>query len=106
MCERPHTGIGVERARRRYHEPADARHGSPALAAEGDAEAFGELAFERFSQLDTSATRTARGVGLGLAICKSLVEAHAGEIGVVSPPQATDALTPGRGSLFWLTLPA
>jgi signal transduction histidine kinase/ligand-binding sensor domain-containing protein len=54
--------------------------------------------FQRFLQLDSSNTRVAPGVGLGLSICKTIVEAHAGDIGVDSEP--------GRGSTFWFTLPA
>ncbi|MNU03402.1 Phytochrome-like protein cph1 [compost metagenome] len=44
-----------------------------------------------------SATREAGGLGLGLPICKRIVEGHGGRIGVLSEK--------GRGSTFWFMLP-
>jgi len=56
--------------------------------------------FERFYRADTNQSRqgTMRGSGLGLAIAKSIVESHAGEIGVSSQV--------GSGTTFWADLPA
>jgi signal transduction histidine kinase len=54
--------------------------------------------FQRFSQVDSSASRPYGGAGLGLAISKALVELMGGKIGVDS------AL--GHGSAFWIELQA
>lgn len=55
------------------------------------------LLFQRFSQIDNSATRHYSGTGIGLALVKDLVELMGGEVGVNSEP--------GRGSCFFVRLP-
>lgn len=54
--------------------------------------------FERFRQADHTTTRQHRGLGLGLAITKHIVELHGGTIRAVSPGE-------GQGASFILRLP-
>jgi signal transduction histidine kinase len=53
--------------------------------------------FERFYQVDSSASRAFRGVGLGLSLVADLVKALDGRVDVKSEP--------GRGSVFTVRLP-
>lgn len=55
------------------------------------------LLFKRFSQGDSSNSREKGGVGLGLYIAKSIVDAHEGEIGFVNRPSG--------GAEFFIALP-
>jgi signal transduction histidine kinase len=58
-----------------------------------------ERVFERFTQLDSGATRRAGGVGLGLYIARQLANAQGGEL------RCTDPDPPGQGARFELRLP-
>jgi signal transduction histidine kinase len=63
----------------------------------GIAEEHLSKVFDVFYQVDGSSTREYGGAGLGLAIVRSFVEAHGGEIRVRSVPNS--------GSTFSLVLP-
>jgi two-component system phosphate regulon sensor histidine kinase PhoR len=63
-----------------------------------------ERIFERFYQIDNSSTRAHGGTGLGLALCKHIVELHQGGIWV-EPPDKETASGRSPGSRFCFTIP-
>ncbi len=67
-------------------------------SGQGIAPEFLPHVFERFQQADSSSTRTHKGLGLGLAIVRHLVELHGGDVRVSSPGV-------GQGAAFCVSLP-
>ncbi|MCB1606404.1 MAG: response regulator [Xanthomonadales bacterium] len=63
----------------------------------GIAPEVAEKLFKPFSQADASTTRTYGGTGLGLVICKRIVDLMGGKIGLKSES--------GKGSIFWFSVP-
>jgi PAS domain S-box-containing protein len=60
--------------------------------------AFLPFVFDKFRQAESSTTRQVGGLGLGLAIVRSLVELHGGRVWADSPG-------PGKGATFTVRLP-
>lgn len=93
-----HTPVGgrirVDVRREGSHIRLAVNDNGPGLSAEEAANVF-----ERFYRVDQGRTREENGggSGLGLAVARSIVEAHGGQIGVDSAP--------GQGAAFWFTLP-
>jgi len=70
----------------------EVRDGGPGLAPESHGRVFG-----RFVRARDEGDGT-RGLGLGLYLCRAIVERHGGRVGVESAP--------GHGATFWFELPA
>jgi signal transduction histidine kinase len=83
----------------RIEVTADAQHGIVRVCDDGIGISEKELPFifERFYRTDQSRTRRTGGVGIGLAIVKSIVAAHGGEVSVDNHM--------GKGSCFTVSIP-
>ncbi|HKC62616.1 MAG TPA: ATP-binding protein, partial [Pyrinomonadaceae bacterium] len=89
-----------DRARIRIACEADEREARVTVEDEGHGitPEFLPFVFERFSQEDSSKTRLHGGLGIGLALVKSFIEAHGGQVKAESNGQ-------DRGSRFIIRLP-
>ncbi|WP_169260547.1 ATP-binding response regulator [Aromatoleum diolicum] len=91
----PEGGV-VEIDLRRFGELIELSVSDTGVGIDAD---FLPLVFDRFSQADSSTTRRYRGLGIGLALVRHLVELHGGTVRVASP--GADA-----GTTFTVELPA
>jgi signal transduction histidine kinase len=98
----PRTKISVS-----FHEEKDQIEVRIKDEGPGVPTEYRESIFRDFEQTP-EAKEIRQGVGLGLAICKLIVEAHDGSIGVTSSDTATsfDRSMPSTGSTFWFRLAA
>ncbi len=84
----------------RIHVSAEARNGNCVFAVRdngmGIEPQYLDRIFDVFQRLDTSPENP--GTGIGLAVCKKIVERHGGKMWVESAP--------GKGSAFFFSIPA
>ena len=97
------NGVKFSREGGRVHVRFESANGAARISVEDEGEGiapeFLPHVFERFRQADMGTTRQHGGLGIGLALVKSFVEAHGGTVAASSPGE-------GRGSAFAVTLPA
>lgn len=86
--------INIELRRRENQAWFGVRDTGPGLSA-----AQQERLWQRFYRVAgiEQQQNSAMGLGLGLFICKSIIERHGGQVGITS--------VPGTGSTFWFTVP-
>lgn len=90
-------GQVIIRARRYAEDPDNFALISVIDTGIGIPAAMVEKVFDRFGQVESVKTRKVGGTGLGLPICKQLVEMHGGTISVTSEEDV--------GSTFYFTIP-
>jgi PAS domain S-box-containing protein len=97
-----HNAVKFSREGGRVRVRVGGREGTARVEVEDDGSGieaeFLPHVFERFRQADMATTRAHGGLGLGLALVKSFVEAHGGSVDV-------ESAGPGRGSRFTVALP-
>ncbi len=90
----PHTRIEVIGERNPHQVWVGIRDQGPGIKADEMEHLFKSFAHTRVSSKPTGGEKS---TGLGLAICKRIVEAHQGKVGVTAAPE--------QGSTFWFSLP-